>query len=153
MGCCCCLFAKSCPTLCNPMDYSTSTSLSFTISWSLLKLMSIESVMPSNHYTLCHPISSCLQSFPATGSFPISQLFTSNGQSIGTSTLASVLPMTILVWVPLGLTDLISLLSKGLQRGLLQHHNSKASIPWCSAFFMSNSHIHTWLLEKPHLWL
>ena len=55
MGCCCCLFAKSCPTFYNPMDCSTPVSLSFTISWSLLKLMSVESVMPSNHFTLCHP--------------------------------------------------------------------------------------------------
>ena len=67
--------------------------LSFTISQSLLKLMSIESVMPSNHLVLCHPFSSCLQSFPASGSFPMSQLFASGGQSIGTS--ASILPMNI----------------------------------------------------------
>ena len=67
-------------------------SLSFTISWSLLKLMSIESVMPSNLLILCLPFS-CPQSFLASGSFPLSQLFTSSGQSIGAS--ASVLPMNI----------------------------------------------------------
>ena len=68
------------------------TSLSFTISWSLLKLMPIESGMPSNHLTLCViPFSSCLQSFPASGSFPVSQLFASGGQSIGASASTSVL--------------------------------------------------------------
>ena len=70
-------------------------SLSFTISWSLLKLMSIELVMPSNHLILCCPFSSCLQSFLASGSFPMSQFFASSGQSIGASASASVLPMNI----------------------------------------------------------
>ena len=74
-------------------------SLSFTISWILLKLMSIESVMPSNHLSLCRPFSSCLQSFPVfsneSESFLMSQLFASGGQSIGASASASVLPMNI----------------------------------------------------------
>ena len=70
-------------------------SLSFTISWSLLKLMSIESLMPSNHLSSVVPFSSCLQSFPASGSFLISQFFTSDGQSTGVSASASVLPMNI----------------------------------------------------------
>ena len=63
----------------------TNTSLSFTISQSLLRLVSIESVMPSSHLTLCLPFSSCLQSFPASGSFLMSQLFSSCGQSVGAS--------------------------------------------------------------------
>ena len=67
-------------------------SLSFTISWSLLKLMSIESVMLSNHLSLCHPLRFCLQSFPASGSFLMNQLYTSGGESIGASASASVLP-------------------------------------------------------------
>ena len=72
------------------------------------------------------PFSSCLQSFPASGSFQISQLFASAGQSIGASALASILPINILGWFPLGLTGLISLLSKGLSRvqfkvSILQH--------------------------------
>ena len=71
------------------------------------ELMSIESVMLSNHLNSATPFSSCLQSFPALGSFPMSQLFTSGGQGIGAS--ASVLPMNIQDWFPLGLTDLISL--------------------------------------------
>ena len=77
---------------------------------------------------------SCFQSYPATGSFPVSQFFTSGGQSIGVSTSASVLPMNILDWSPLGWTGWISLKSKGLS-SLLQHHSSKASILQCSAFF------------------
>ena len=91
-------------------------SLSFTISQSLLKLMSIELVMPFNHLILCCSLSSCLQSFPASGSFLMSWLFSSGGQSIGPSTSASVLPMNIQGLFPLGLTGWISLQSKGLSR-------------------------------------
>ena len=91
------------------------TSLSFTISQSLLKLMSIELVMPSNHLISVIPLSSCLQSFPASGSFPVSWFFESGGQSIGASASAWVLPMTIQGWFPLGWTGLI-LLSKWLPR-------------------------------------
>ena len=78
------------------------------------------------------PFSSCLQSFPASGSFQMSQLCISGGQSIGVSASASVLSMNIQDWSPVGLTGLISLQSKSV----LQHHSSKASIFWCSAFFM-----------------
>ena len=81
------------------------------------------------------PFSSWLQSFPASGSFPVSRLFTSGGDSIGGSASASVLPVNIQGWFPLGLTGLFSLLSKGLSRGL-QYHSSKASVLWCSAFLM-----------------
>ena len=84
--------------------------LSITDSRSLLKLMSIKLVMPSSVV----PFSSCLQSFPASRSFPMSQLVTSGGQSIGAS--ASTLPMNVQVWLPLRYTGLISLLSKGLSR-------------------------------------
>ena len=81
------------------------------------------------------PFSSCFQSFPTSGSFPMSQFFTSGDQSIRVSASASVLPMNIQYRFPLGLTDLISLQSKGLSR-VLQHQCSKASILWCSAFFI-----------------
>ena len=81
------------------------------------------------------PFSSCLQSFPASGFFPMSRLFTSGGQRIGASISASVLPMNIQGWFPLGLTGLISLQSKGL-KSLLQHHSWKASILRHSAFFI-----------------
>ena len=84
------------------------SSLSITNSQSLLKLMSIKSVMPPNHLILYRPFSSCLQSFPASGSFPMSQFFASGGQSIGVSASASVLPMNIQDWFPLGLTGLMS---------------------------------------------
>ena len=80
------------------------------------------------------PFSSSLQSFPASGSFPMSQFFTSGGQSVGTSALASVLPMNIQDWFPLGWTGWISLLSKGLSRVFSNNHSSKASILRCSAF-------------------
>ena len=89
---------------------------STTNTWSLLKLMSITSVMPSNHLIPVIPFSSCPQSFPASGSFPMSQFFTSGGQNIGASASASVLPMNIQVWFPLGLAGLISLQSKGLSK-------------------------------------
>ena len=92
----------------------TVASLSFTISQSLLKLMSSESMMPSSHLILCCPLSSFPQSSPASGSFSVSQLFASGGQSIGAS--ASVLPKVIQGRFPLGLTCLISLLSRGLSR-------------------------------------
>ena len=81
------------------------------------------------------PFPSCLQSFPASGSFPMSQFFASDGQSIGVSASASVLPMNIQDWFPLGLTGWISLQSTRLS-SLLQHHSSKASILQCSTFFI-----------------
>ena len=79
------------------------------------------------------PISSCFQSFPASGSFPVSQFFTSGGQNIGASATASVLPMNIQGWFPLGWTGLRV---QGTLKCLLQHHHSKASILWHSAFFL-----------------
>ena len=92
------------------------------------------------------PFFSCLQSFPALGSFPTNQFFTSGGHSIGFSGSTSVLPMNIQGWFPLGLTGLISLLSKWLS-SLLQHHSSKASILQCSdhiqsEFFKLNMNIY-----------
>ena len=78
-----------------PWTAACKSSPSFTISLSLLKLTSIESVMSSNHHILCCPLYSCLQSFPASGSFLMSQLFASGGQSTGVSASASIHPMTI----------------------------------------------------------
>ena len=95
-----------------PWTATRQAFLSFTISQSLLKLKSTASVMPSNHLV---PFSSCLQSFLASGSFQMSQLVAS-GQSIRASPSTSVLPMNIQDWFPLGLTGLISLVSKGLSR-------------------------------------
>ena len=102
----------------------------------------IESVMPSSYLILCHPLLFLPSIFP-------SGLFASGGQSIGASTSASVLPMTMQVRFPLGLTFLISLLSQGLSRVFsnitVQRHHFFSTQP----FSLSSSHIHIWLLEKP----
>ena len=95
------------------------------------------------------PFSSHLQSFPASMSFQMSHFFTSDGQSLGVA--ASVFPINIQDWFPLGLTGLISLQSKGLSRVFSNTTVQKTSIFWCSAFFWSHSHIYTWSLEKHSL--
>ena len=89
------------------------------------------------------PFSSCLQSFPATGSFPMSQFFTLGGQSIGASASASVLPMNIQDWFPLGLTGWISLQSKGLSRVFSNTTVQKHQFFGTQPSLWSNSHIHT----------
>ena len=94
------------------------------------------------------PFSSCLQSFPASGSFPMSQLFASDGWSIGASASALVLPMNIQDWLPLGFTGLISLQSKGLSRVFPNTTDQKHVFGFQPSLW-SNPHIHTWLLEKP----
>ena len=99
-----------------PWTAARQASLSITNSRSLLKLISIDSVTHPTISSSVIPFSSCLQSFPASGSFPVSQLFTSGGQSIGVSASASVLPMNIQDRSPLGWTGWISLQSKGLSR-------------------------------------
>ena len=99
--------------------------------------MSIELMMPSNHLILCCPLSSCPQSFLASGSFQISHLFASGGQSIGVSASASVLPMNTQDCSPLGWTDWLDLPEvQGTLKSLLQHYSSKASILRHSAFFI-----------------
>ena len=95
------------------------------------------------------PFSSCPQSLPAPGSFPMSQLFTWGGQSIGVSASASVLPMNIQGWFPLGWTGWISLQSKGLSRVFSNTTLQKHQIFGTQVSSQSNSHIHTWPLEKP----
>ena len=104
----------------------------------------------------CHPtISSsvvpfsCPQSFPASGSFQMSQLFTSGGQSIGVSPLAPVLPMNIQDWFPLGLTGWISLQFKGLSRVFSKTTVQKHQFFGAQLSSQSNSHIHIWSLKKP----
>ena len=120
------LFATSWTAACQ-------ASLSITTSQSLLKLMSFKVVMPSNHLILSCPFS-CSQSFPASGSFSMSWLYVSSGHSIGAS--ASVLPMNIQGWFPLGLTGLISLQSKGLPRVFSNTTVQKHQFLWHSAFCM-----------------
>ena len=105
----------------------------------------------------CHPtisssvvsFSSRLQSFPASGYFPMSLFFASGGQSIGVSASASVLPMNIQDRFPLGLTGWISLMSKGLSRVFSNTIVQKHQYFGAQLSLSSNSHIHTWLLEKP----
>ena len=98
------------PLFVTPLTAACQASLSFTTSQSLLKLTSVESVMPSNHLILCCPVFSCPQSFPASGSFPVSWLFASGGQSTGTSASNEYSGLISFR------TGLISLQSKGLSR-------------------------------------
>ena len=145
----CCSVAKSCPTLCDPMDWST---LGFPVLHSLLELalfISIESVMLSNHLILCCLLLLCFQSCPASGSFLMSQLFASGSQSIGASASASVLPVNIQDWLLLWLTGLISLQSKGLSRVFPNTTVQKHQCFDSQSSLQFNSHIRTWLLKKP----
>ena len=144
-----CSVTQSCLTLCDSMNCSTP---SFPVlhhlpefaqtHWCLLNRWCCSTVSSS-----ATTFSFSLQSFPASESFPMSRLFASGDQSIGAS--ASVLPMYIQGWFPLGLTGLISLLSKGLSRvfsnTIVQKHQFFSVQP----SLWSNSHICTWLLEKP----
>ena len=143
----------SCSIVSNPWTAAHQSFLSFTISQSFLKLMSIESVMPSNHLILCHPLLLLPSVFPSIRSFVTSQLFASGGQSIGVSASASVLPVNIQGWFPLGLTGLISLQSKGLSRVFSNTAVQKLPFFGAQLSLESNSHMHTWPLEKPWLWL
>ena len=99
------------------------------------------------------PFSSRLQSFPASESFPMSQFFTSGGQSIGVWASTSVLPINTQDWSPLGWTGWISLQSKGLSIVFSNTTVQKNQFFSAQPSLWSSSHIHTWLLEKPWLWL
>ena len=138
------LFATPWTALCQ-------ASLSITNSQSLLKLMSIDSVTPSNHLILCCSFSSRLQSFPASGSFPVSQFLPSGGQSIRISAAASVLPMNIQDWFSPGWTGLISSQPKGLSRVFSITTVQKHQFFSAQVSIWSNSHIHTWLLKNQAL--
>ena len=136
------MVTKLCLTLCDPMDCSTLGFLSFAISWSLLKFMSIESVMLSISFSAIL-FAVCLQSFPASESYPKSQFFASGGQSIGVSASASVFPMNVEGLFPLGLTALISLQSKGLSKLFCNTTVQKHQFFSIQLSLWSNSHIHT----------
>ena len=99
------------------------------------------------------PFSSCPQSLPVSGPFPMSQLFASGGQSIGVSASASVLPMNTQNWSPLGWTGWISLQSKGLSRVFSNTTVQKHQFFGAQLSSQFNCHIHTWPLEKPEPWL
>ena len=145
---CHCSVPKLCPTLCDLMDSITPGSLSSTNFWSF-RFMSTDSVMLFNLLTLCRPFSFDLQSFPAPRSFPMSQLFSSSGQSIGASASSSVFPMNIQGWLLLRLTSLISLLSNRHSRAFSSTTIKKHQFLGTQSSLRSHSHIHTWLLEKP----
>ena len=109
--------------------------------------MSIESMILSHHLAFC------LQSFPAWMSFPKSHHFASSGQSVGASALASVLSMNIQGWFLLKLTGLLSFQSKGLSRVFFSTTVRKHQFFGAQPSLWSNSHVYTWLLGKPWLWL
>ena len=132
-----------------PWTAARQASLSITNFLSILSLMSIESVMSSNHLILCCPFFIHLQSFPAPGSYPMSQFFTSGGKSIGVSRSASVLLMNIQDWFLLKLIGLISSQCKGLSRVFSNTTFQKLQFFSAQLSLWSKSHIHTWLLEKP----
>ena len=133
-----------------PWTAARQASLSITNSWSLLKFMSIESVMPSNHLILCHPLLLLPSVFPS-----INQVFSNESalrirwQSIGAPDSASDLLMNIQDWFPLGWTGWISFQSKGLSRVFSNTTVQKHQFFFTQLSSQSNSHIHTWLLEKP----
>ena len=139
--------AQSCLTLCVPMHCGTP---GHAVHHQLPELTQISVPLspwfyPTISSSVIH-FSSCLQSFPASGSFPISQFFTSGGQSIGAS--ASVLPMNMRDWSPLGWTCWISLQSKGFSRVFSSTTVQRPQFYGTQPFFIVSSHIHTWLLEK-----
>ena len=131
-----------------PWTAAHQASLSFTISQSLLKLMSFELMIPSNHLILCHSLLFLLSIFPSIRVFP-NESATSGGQSIGVSASASVLSMNIQGWFPLGLTGLISLQPQGLSRVFSRTTSWKYWFLSAQPSLRSNSHIRTLLLEKP----
>ena len=130
-----------------PWTAACQASLSITNPWSLLKLMSIDLVMPSNHYILCHPLLLLPSFFPSIRVFSKESVLASGGQSIRAS--ASALPMTIQDWFPLGSTGWISLQSKGLSRVFSNTTVQKHQFFGAQLSLWSNSHNHTWRLEKP----
>ena len=143
--------SQSCPTLCNLMNCSMP---GLTIHHQLPEFTQTNSCPLSRwgHSTISSsviPFSSCLQSFPASGSFQMSQFFSSGGQSIGVSASVSVLPMNTEDWFPLGWTAWISLLTKGLSRLFSNTIVQKHQFFGTQLSLYSDSHIHMWLLEKP----
>ena len=131
-----------------PWITARQASLSITNSRSLPKPMSIESVMPSSYLSSVVPFSSCPQFLPASGSFPMSQLFTWGGQSTGVSASIPVLPMNTQDWTPLGWTGWTSLQFKGLSGVFSNTTVQKHQFFGAQLSSQSNAHIHTWPLEK-----
>ena len=130
-----------------PWTEARQTSLSITSSWSLLKLMFIESVIPSNHLILYHHLLLLPSIFPNIRVFSNESVLHIRWPSIGAS--ASVLPMNIQDWSPSESTGWISLQSKGFSKVLSYATVQKHQFFGAQLSLWSNSHIHTWLLEKP----
>ena len=145
--------AQSCPTLCDPMNRSTPDLLSITNSRSLLRPMSIESVMPSSHLILCRPLLLLPPIPPSIRVFSNESALCMRWPSTGVSASASVLPVNTQGWSPLGWTGWIALQSKGLSRVFSNTTVQKRQFFSSHLSLWSNSHIHTWLLEKPQPWL
>ena len=132
-----------------PWIAARQASLSISNSQSSLRLMSIESVMPSSHLILCCPLLLLPPIPPSIRAFPMTQLFSRGGQSIGVSALASVLPKNTQGWSPSEWTGWISLQSKGISRIFSNTTGQKHQFFGTQLSSQSNSHIHTWPLEKP----
>ena len=132
-----------------PWTAACRASLSITNSWSLPNSCPLSWWGNPSISSSVIPFSSHPQSFPVSGSFPMSQLFASGGQSIGVSASTSVIPMNIQEWSPLGWTGWISLQSKGLSRVFSNTTVQKRQSFSAQLSLQSDSHIHTWLLEKP----
>ena len=146
---CCCLVAKSYLTLFDPWTAACQASYPSLFPWVYSNSCLLSQRCHSSISSSVASSSSCPQSSPASGLFPMSRLFASSSQSIGASALASVLPMNIHIWFPLRLTCLISLLSKGFPRVFSSTTVGKHQFFGAQPSFWSNSHIRTWLLEKP----
>ena len=144
----CCSVAQSCPTLCNPMDCSTSgfPVLHYHLEFTQTHVHWVSDVIQLSHFLL--PLL-LLPSIFRIRLFPMSRCFTSGGQSIGASASASVLPMNIQDWFPLGLTGWISLQSKGISRVFFSTTVWKHKLFSTQPSLWSISHIRMWLLEKP----
>ena len=136
-----------------PGTAAHQASLSITNSWAYSNSCPLSWWCHPTISSSVVPFSSCLQYFPASGSFPRSQLFTSGGQSFGDLASKSVIPMNILDWFPLGLTGWISLQSKGFSRVFSNTTVQKYQFFGTQLSLESNSQIHMWLLEKTLLWL
>ena len=150
---CCCSVAKSCPTLCDSMDWSTP---GFPVLHYLPEFIQTHDHWvgdPTNHLILCHPLLLFPSIFPSIRDFSNESALCIRGQSTGVPASASVLPINIQDWFAFRLTGLISLQSKGLSRVFSNTTVQKYQFFSTQHSLCSNSHIHTWLLEKPQLWL
>ena len=138
-----------CPIFSTPWTVACQASMFITNSRSLLKLMSIESVMPSNHLILYPPLLLPPSIFPSIRVSSCESVLHIRWPKYWSFSFSISLSNKYPGLIPFRIDWFDLLAVQGTLKSLLQHHSSKAIILWCSAFFMSNSHIHTWLLEKP----